>query len=68
MAIAALVIADQRLVARQAEHGASVRLSLDAPPRSRLTRCILHGGDIFYLKSPPKKDALPTILLHSPPF
>ena len=46
----------------------NLRLSIDAPPRSRVIRCILHDGDIFYLKSKPSKDSLPTILLHSPPF
>jgi hypothetical protein len=46
----------------------NVRLSIDAPPRSRVIRCILHDGDIFYLKSIPSKDALPLVLLHSPPF
>ena len=46
----------------------NVRLSVETQPRSRLTRCILHDGDIFYLKSPPKKDTLPVVLLHSAPF
>lgn len=46
----------------------SLRLSIDAPPRSRVLRCILHDGDIFFLKSPPLKNTLPSILLHSPPF
>jgi hypothetical protein len=46
----------------------SLRLSVDAPPRSRLIRCVLHDGDIFFLKSPPLKNTLPAILLHSPPF
>ena len=46
----------------------SLRLSVDAPPRSRLTRCLLPDGDIFYRKSPPAKIALPLILLHAPVF
>ena len=46
----------------------SLRLSVDAPPRSRLTRCLLPDGDIFFLKSPPSKTTLPLILLHSPVF
>lgn len=46
----------------------NLRLSIDAPPRSKVTRCILHDGDIFFLKSPPAKNSLPSILLHSPPF
>ena len=46
----------------------NVRLSIDAPPRSRVIRCILHDGDIFYLKSKPSIDTIPFVLLHSPPF
>lgn len=46
----------------------NLRLSVDASPRSRLIRCILHDGDIIFLKSPPLKNTLPAILLHSPPF
>ena len=46
----------------------SLRLSVDAPPRSRLIHCLLPDGDIFLLKSPPAKDSLPLILLHSPVF
>jgi len=46
----------------------NLRLRVEAPPRSSLTRCLLPDGDIFFLKSPPNKDFLPQILLHSPPF
>jgi hypothetical protein len=46
----------------------NLRLSVDAPPRSRLVHCLLPDGDIFLLKSPPAKDALPVVLLHSPVF
>lgn len=46
----------------------TLRLSVDAPPRSRLTRCLLPDGAIFFLKSPPAKNSLPLILLHSPVF
>jgi len=46
----------------------NLRLSIDAPPRSKLTRCLLPDGDLFFLHSPPSKNTLPSILLHSPPF
>ena len=46
----------------------NLRLSVDAPPRSRLIHCLLPDGDIFLLKSPPAKNSLPLILLHSPVF
>jgi hypothetical protein len=46
----------------------TLRLSVDAPPRSRLIHCLLPDGDIFLLKSPPSKDSLPLVLLHSPIF
>lgn len=46
----------------------NLRLSVDAPPRSRLIHCLLPDGDIFLLKSPPSKTALPLVLLHSPVF
>jgi hypothetical protein len=46
----------------------TLRLSVDAPPRSRLIHCLLPDGDIFLLKSPPAKNSLPLVLLHSPVF
>jgi len=46
----------------------NLRLSVDAPPRSRLIHCLLPDGDIFLLKSPPSKNFHPVILLHSPIF
>ena len=46
----------------------NLRLSVDAPPRSRLIHCLLPDGDIFLLKSSPSKAALPLVLLHSPVF
>ena len=46
----------------------NLRLSVDAPARSRLIHCLLPDGDIFLLKSPPTKNSLPLILLHSPVF
>ena len=46
----------------------NLRLSVDAPPRSRLIHCLLPDGDIFLLQSPPSKNSLPVILLHSPVF
>jgi len=45
-----------------------LRLSIDAPPRSKVLRCILPSGDIFFLKHPPAQNSLPTVLLHSPAF
>ena len=52
---------------------------IDAPPRSRVIRCILHDGDkshavhgalrsITERSHPTSKDALPVVLLHSAPF
>lgn len=46
----------------------SLRLSIDSPPRSRVVKCQLFDGDIFFLKSHPKIGAKPSVLLHSPPF
>ncbi len=46
----------------------NLRLSIDAPPRSKVVRCLLPDGDIFFLNAPPSKNTLPTLLLHSPPF
>lgn len=46
----------------------SLRLSIDSPPRSRVVKCQLFDGDIFFLKSHTKTGAKPFVLLHSPPF
>jgi hypothetical protein len=46
----------------------NLRISIGAPPRSKVLRCLLPDGDIFFLKAPPTKTTLPTVLLHSPPF
>jgi hypothetical protein len=60
---ASLLVADDGTVPVR-----SLRLSIDAPPRSRVIRCLRFDGDIFFLKSHPKHGSLPAILLHSPPF
>lgn len=44
------------------------RLSIDAPPRSWVTRCQRHDGDLFFLRQPPSPNLLPVVLLHCPPF
>ena len=46
----------------------SQRLSIDSQPRSRVVKCQLFDGDIFFLKSHPKIASKPFVLLHSPPF
>lgn len=43
------------------------RRSLDAPPKSTVTRCLRPDGDLFYLKHPPHPNAKPIVLLHVPP-
>jgi hypothetical protein len=39
------------------------RFSIDAPPRSRVVRCLHPNGDITVLKEPPNKNTTPIILL-----
>jgi transposase InsO family protein len=46
----------------------SQRLSIDAPPRSRVIRCLRPDGDIYYLRHAPNPNAKPIILLHCPVF
>lgn len=46
----------------------SQRLSIDAPPRSRVLRCLRPDGDIYYLRHAPNPNAKPIILLHCPVF
>jgi hypothetical protein len=41
----------------------SQRLSVDAPPRSKILRCLHPNGDITILKHPPDKKAMPVVLL-----
>ena len=47
---------------------ATQRLSVDAPPRSKLIRCSRYDGDIYYLRHAPDPKTKPIILLHCPPF
>jgi transposase InsO family protein len=46
----------------------SQRLSIDAPPRSRVLRCLRPDGDIYYLRHDPNPSAKPIVLLHCPVF
>ena len=46
----------------------SQRLSISAPARSTVTRCLRPDGDIFFLRYPPDPNATPIVLLHSPVF
>jgi hypothetical protein len=39
------------------------RFSIDAPPRSKVIRCLHPNGDITVLKEPPAKNHMPIILL-----
>lgn len=45
-----------------------LRCAIDAPPRSRVVRCLRPDGDLFFLRSGPKPDTLPVVLLNYPPF
>ena len=44
------------------------RLSIDAPPRSHVTRCQRYDGDLYFLRQAPDPKHLPVVLLHCPPF
>ena len=44
------------------------RLAIDAPPRSKVVRCLRPDGDIFYLRHAPTPNTKPIVLLHSPVF
>ena len=46
----------------------SLRLSIDAPPRSFVIQCLRPDGDIFFLKDPPNPKINPLVLLHCPVF
>ena len=46
----------------------SLRQSIDAPPRSKVIRCLRPDGDIFYLLQPPNPKSKPIVLLHCPVF
>ena len=47
---------------------ASLRQTIDAPPRSSVIRCLRPEGDIFYLRHAPDPTAKPLVLLHCPVF
>jgi hypothetical protein len=46
----------------------SQRQTIDAPPRSKVIRCLRPDGDVFYLRQSPNPKAKPVILLHCPVF
>ncbi len=45
-----------------------LRYPIDAPPRSRVIRCLRHDGDTHFLRSKPLPNTQPVVLLHVPPF
>jgi hypothetical protein len=45
-----------------------LRCTIDAAPRTRVVRCLRPDGDLFFLRSGPKPDTQPVVLLHYPPF
>jgi transposase InsO family protein len=46
----------------------SQRQTINAPPRSKVIRCLRPDGDVYYLKQAPHPKAKPIILLHCPVF
>jgi hypothetical protein len=44
------------------------RLSIHAPPRSTVIRCLRPDGDIYYLRHTPNPKTKPEVLLHCPVF
>jgi hypothetical protein len=46
----------------------SQRLSINAPPRSRVIQCLRPDGDIYYLRHAPDPRTKPIVLLHQPIF
>lgn len=46
----------------------SQRLPVDAPPRTKVIRCLRPDGDTYYLRHAPDKNAKPIVLLHVPVF
>jgi len=46
----------------------SQRQSIDAPPRSRVIRCLRPDGDIYFLRFAPDQKVTPIVLLHCPVF
>jgi hypothetical protein len=45
-----------------------LRYPINAPPRSRVVRCLRLDGDTFFLRSKPLPNTQPVVLLHIPPF
>jgi GAF domain-containing protein len=46
----------------------SQRHPIEAPPRSKVIRCLRPDGDIYYLRHAPDPEAKPLVLLHCPVF
>ena len=46
----------------------TVRLSLEATPRTSVIRCLRPDGDLFYLRHAPNPNLTPQVLLHCPAF
>ncbi len=46
----------------------TLRQTIDAPPRSKVIRCLRPDGDIYYLRHAPDPNAKPIVLLHCPVF
>ncbi len=46
----------------------ALRQTIDAPPRSKVIRCLRPDGDIYYLRQAPDPKAKPIVLLHCPVF
>ena len=46
----------------------TLRQSIDAPPRSKVIRCLRPDGDIFFLQHAPDPRLKPVVLLHCPVF
>ena len=44
------------------------RQTSDAPPRSKVRRCLRPAGDVFYLRHAPDPKVKPVVLLHCPVF
>lgn len=44
------------------------RCSIEAPPRSKVIRCLRPDGDIYFLREAPNPKLQPVVLLHHPVF
>lgn len=67
-----LFIWSQQTKVRVADDGkvpvGAQRHTVDAPPRSKVIRCLRPDGDVYYLKYAPDPKAKPVVLLHCPVF